>query len=71
MAFCAERGIDNKYFSTRKNQLAKSPAENRFIAITERPLESQCIQLCIGSAQLRIPVSVSPQWLADIIKALA
>jgi hypothetical protein len=71
MAFCAERGIDNKYFSPRKNQLARSPGESRFVAITTKPLENQSIQLCIGAAQLRIPASVSPQWLADVIKALA
>ncbi len=71
MAFCAERGIDNKYFSTRKNQLARSSLENRFVAITTTPRENQFIQLSIGAAQLRIPASVSPQWLADVIKALA
>ncbi len=71
MAFCAERGIDNKYFSTRKKQLGIQPAESRFVAITTNPLESQSIQLHIGAAQLRIPASVSPQWLADVIKALA
>lgn len=71
MAFCAERGIDNKYFSTRKKQLTVRSKEGRFVAITTKPLENQSIQLCIGAAQLRIPASVSPQWLADIIKALA
>ncbi len=70
-AFCAERGIDNKYFSTRKNLLAKSPAESCFVAVAAKPLEHQSIQLHIGAAQLRIPASVSPQWLADVIKALA
>lgn len=69
MAFCAERGIDNKYFSTRKKQLATPPAESRFVAITTKPLENQGIQLQIGAAQLRIPTSVSAQWLVDVIKA--
>lgn len=71
MAFCAERGIDNKYFSTRKKQLAAQPAESDFVAITTSPLENHSIQLHIGAAQLRIPASVSPQWLVDVIKALA
>lgn len=71
MAFCAERGIDNKYFSTRKKQLSAQSAENRFVAVTTKPLESQSIQLHIGAAQLRIPASISAQWLADVIKALA
>ena len=71
MAFCAERGIDNKYFSTRKKQLSAQPAEGRFVAITTKPRETQSIHLCIGAAQLRIPTGVSAQWLADVIKALA
>lgn len=71
MAFCAERGIDNKYFSTRKKQLTAQVGDSRFVAITTKAFEHQSIQLCIGAAQLRIPASVSPQWLADVIKALA
>lgn len=71
MVFCAERGIDNKYFSTRKKQLATPPAESRFVAITKNPIETPSLQLQIGAAQLRIPASVSAQWLADVIKALA
>lgn len=71
MAFCAERGIDNKYFSTRKSQLSKPPATGGFVAVTTKLIENQPIQLCIGAAQLKIPASVSAQWLADVIKALA
>ena len=71
MAFCAERGIDNKYFSTRKKQLSGSPATNSFVAITTKPAEYNTIQLLVGAVQLRIPMGTSAQWLADIIKALA
>ena len=71
MAFCAERGINNKYFSTRKKQLLTQSTESRFVTVTTKPLDNQSIQLHIGGAQLRIPANVSPQWLADVIKALA
>lgn len=71
MAFCAERGIDNKYFSTRKSQLSKSSTTRGFVAVTTKSPNSQSIQLIAGAAQLRIPASVSAQWLADVIKALA
>ena len=70
MAFCAERGIDNKYFSTKKSQLSKHSSTSGFIAVATKPTESQSIQLITGAAQLRIPTSVSAQWLADFIKAL-
>ncbi len=69
--FCAERGINNKYFSTRKKQLMTQSTESRFVAVMTKPLENQSIQLHIGAAQLLIPASVSPQWLVDVIKALA
>lgn len=71
MAFCAERGIDNKYFSTKKSQLSKAQATSGFFSVVTRPIENQDIQLHIGAAQLRIPANASPQWLADVIKALA
>lgn len=71
MAFCAERGIDNKYFSTRKSQLSKPSTTSGFVAVTTKPADNQSIQLIAGAIQLRIPTSVSAQWLADVIKALA
>lgn len=71
MAFCAERGIDNKYFSTRKSQLSKPSTTSSFVAVTTKPADNQSIQLIAGAIQLRIPTSVSAQWLADVIKALA
>lgn len=71
MAFCAERGIDNKYFSTRKSQFSKPRVTGGFVAVTTSPIENQSVQLHVGAAQLRIPANVSPQWLADIIRALA
>lgn len=70
MAFCAERGIDNKYFSTRKSQLSKPRVTGGFVSVSTSPIENQSIQLHVGAAQLRIPANVSPQWLADIIRAL-
>lgn len=70
-AFCAERDINNNYFSTRKKQLSDSPKASRFVAITAKPTEGQSIQLFAGAVQLRIPTSISAQWLADVIKALA
>lgn len=71
MAFCAERGIDNKYFSTRKKQLSGALSASRFVSVATNPTESQNVQLFVGAVQLRIPASVSALWLAELIKALA
>ena len=70
-AFCAERGVDNKYFSTRKSQISKPSRASGFVAVTTKSTERQSIEFHIGAAQLRIPTGVSAQWLADVIKALA
>jgi len=69
--FCAERDIDSKYFCTRKKQLAKSPANNRFVAVRTTSTENQSIQVFAGATQMRIPTGVSAQWLAELVKALA
>jgi hypothetical protein len=71
MAFCAERGIDNKYFSTRKHQLARSATESRFVSVKSKPSESQSIRLTIGAVQLHIPSAIPSAWLVELIKALA
>lgn len=70
-AFCAERGIDNKYFCTRKKQLAESPSANRFVAVKRASAENESIQIFAGATHMRIPVSVSAQRLAELFKALA
>ena len=75
-AFCAARGINNKYFSLQKNKLVaenRKPAkkiDSKFIAVSTQPLSSPVISLHIGAVQLRVPVDSTPQWLAALIREL-
>ena len=75
-AFCAARGINNKYFSLQKNKLVaenKKPAkkiDSKFIAVSTQPLSSPVISLHIGAVQLRVPADSTPQWLAALIREL-
>jgi hypothetical protein len=73
-AFCAARGINNKYFSLQKNKLVaenRKPAkkiDSKFIAVSTQPLSSPIISLHIGAVQLRVPADAPPQWLAALIR---
>lgn len=75
-AFCAARGINNKYFSLQKNKLVaenRKPAkkiDSKFIAVSTQPLSSPVISLHIGAVQLRVPADSTPQWLAALIREL-
>lgn len=69
-AFCTARGINPKYFSLRKNQLAASAAPSAFVRVQTPPPATQIIEITTGTATLRIPSSVPAQWLADMIKAI-
>ncbi|MFO1369502.1 MAG: hypothetical protein U1F46_10945 [Marinagarivorans sp.] len=76
-AFCAARGINNKYFSVQKIKLAaaenRTPAtkiNSKFIAIATQPLLSPVISLHLGALQLRVPADSPPQWLAALIREL-
>ena len=75
-AFCAARGINNKYFSLQKNKLVaenKKPAkkiDSKFVAVSTQPLSSPVISLLIGAVQLRVPANSTPQWLAALIREL-
>jgi hypothetical protein len=76
-AFCASRGINNKYFSLRKNKLAaathRKPATkntSKFISIPTQPLPPQVISLQVGAVYLRVPADSPPQWLAALIREL-
>ena len=75
-AFCAARGINNKYFSLQKNKLVaenRKPAkkiDSKFIAVSTQPLSSPVISLLIGAVQLRVPANSTPQWLAALIREL-
>src|SRR5579863_5185084 len=73
-AFCAERGISRQYFRLRRRELSgetsgKSRPAFMPVAVA-RASESAAVELCFGSAALRMPTSVSAHWLAELLHAL-
>lgn len=76
--FCQAHGICPKYFSLRRRQLlddavpSKTTKASPFVpAAVQRPAETMALEVRWGdSLQLRIPPSVSPQWLAALLHAL-
>ncbi|ENL1061027.1 IS66 family insertion sequence element accessory protein TnpB [Escherichia coli] len=74
MDFCAERGIDPKYFSARKHQL-RNKKQSDFVQVKPQPLSSlggngASVVLQMQSTELILPLSVEPRWLAQLVKEL-
>ena len=77
-AFCREQGICPKYFSLRRRQLlgtassAALPAVSAFVPVAvSRPGEAPALEVRWGDVwQLRVPTSVAPRWLAELLHAL-
>ena len=75
-AFCREQGISPKYFSLRRRQLldgATSPAAAvpAFVPVALRSLEIPALEMRLGETlALRVPTSVAPRWLAELLLAL-
>ncbi len=73
-AFCLEKNLNPKYFSLRRSQLQTKPndkSKSAFIPVTTSlSNHASMIELQQGSALLKIPMSVSPVWLVDLIQKL-
>ena len=77
-AFCHEQGVCPKYFSLRRRQLlggsppkAARIARSVFVPVAIPRSEALALEVQVGATlQLRLPTSVSPQWLADVLRAL-
>jgi hypothetical protein len=76
--FCQAHGVCPKYFSLRRRQLlgdavpSKTTAISPFVPVAvPRPVEAIPLEVRLGDTlQLRVPPSVSPQWLAALLHAL-
>jgi hypothetical protein len=73
-AFCRAHGINAKYFSTRRRALTKVRVQTQskfspvLLAPTQRGIDIRVE--CAGGVVLRLPSSVEPAWLADLLRAL-
>lgn len=74
-AFCRENNLCTRYFSKRKKELfnpSEKPKTTRFIKAKLKPKDTPdaVITLQHHQTHLRLPASISPSWLAELIKAL-
>ena len=72
-AFCEVRGLNSDYFSQRRRQLQQETESTGFarVATESSPASAAAMQVRVGDAQLVLPMSVSPRWVAELVKALS
>lgn len=72
-AFCQERELNPAYFSKRRGELLTSEheAHSPFIQLNADKTDSAAMTLVCGHVELKLPISVSADWLASLVKALA
>ena len=69
-AFCRKNGVSAKYFSLRRKQLS-NPDAPAFVPVQLTSPSGSDIHVDWQSVTLRLPVSLSPQWIADFIHRLS
>lgn len=72
--FCEPRGINPAYFSQRRLELQRDAEDNDIgfaLAVPQSPASQQTLQLRVGQTELVLPLSVSPRWVAQLVKELS
>ncbi|WP_404400560.1 adhesin biosynthesis transcription regulatory family protein [Idiomarina seosinensis] len=74
--FCERRNISPAYFSQRRMALQREVIQSNNGFAQAVPAESEttvntAMQVRVGDAQLVLPMSVSPRWVAELVKALS
>ncbi|WP_432206884.1 IS66 family insertion sequence element accessory protein TnpA [Idiomarina aquatica] len=72
--FCEPRGINPAYFSQRRLELQRDAEDNHAgfaLAVSQSPATQQTLQLRLGRTELVLPLSVSPRWVAQLVKELS
>ena len=74
-AFCKERELNPSYFSFRRKQLSdqhENGAAPSFVPVTVTGQgNTMMIELHLSKVlQLRVPTTVSPHWLAELVQQL-
>ena len=72
-AFCRGKGLCPKYFSLRRKQLGVTPGKATppsFVPIQVTP-STLCIEIrWQASTVIRLPTSLTPQWVSDFLRRL-
>lgn len=69
--FCAQRGLNARYFSQRRMKLKAQPESSGFTqAMVSKPLAADQVTLHYGPVTVKLPAS-NAQTIAQLVKALA
>ena len=72
--FCEPRGINPAYFSQRRLELQRESQDSNeafVLAVPQSSAAHQTLQLRVGQTELVLPLSVSPRWVAQLVKELS
>ena len=69
--FCRQRGINDKYFSLRKQSLLKAESKSESFAVARITGGTSTIEVKTRHATISLPASQPAAWLANFVKALA
>ncbi len=75
--FCAGHNLNPAYFSKRRSELLNSNSESAFVQVQTQSISTPAVNLGTSltlrfqQAELVLPLSVEPRWLAGLIKALS
>lgn len=69
--FCRQRGINEKYFSLRKQNFLNTETKAEGFSVARITTSVSMIEVRIGHATISLPASQSEIWLANFVKALA
>lgn len=69
--FCRQRGLNDKYFSLRKQHVEKTKADSSGFMVARLAPSGGAIEVRVGRAIISVPASQPAVWLADFVKALA
>ncbi|BCD99863.1 IS66 family insertion sequence element accessory protein TnpA [Marinagarivorans cellulosilyticus] len=69
--FCKQHGINDKYFSLRKQALLKETPKGSGFAVARVSSSTSTIEVTAGNTIISLPASQPAAWVADFVKALA
>lgn len=70
-AFCRSKNLNAKYFSLRKSQLTKPESLPLVPVRLSAPVVPDLIRIEFQSTSIALPVSLPPNWVADLVKQLS
>lgn len=74
-AFCKSHNLNPKYFSLKRSKLKLEKANNQTVffpvVVASSTTANAPIELSVGSVMIKLAPSISPDYLAQLIRSLA